>query len=145
MSGDTNLANLVGAGANFRASGIDSKAQEDARRIAFTGPAAMRLLFEERDFPSQAAVKIRYQVHARPAAPVLLTALASDAAAGIDLTPTFALAQGKGWREAEVPLACLATGDIAGLNLASADAFVFDLETIRVVPQATQMDCTGPF
>lgn len=144
-SSDNGLANLLGSAPNFKITAFDANAQEDARRITFTGPAAIRFMWSAQEFPEGAAVAMRYQVANRPTAPVKLAALGDDANEGIDLSSTFALAEGKGWREMEVPLACLADGEISGLTLASGGAFVFDLESIRVVPQAAQMDCTGPF
>lgn len=144
-SSDNGLANLLGSAPGFRITAFDANAQEDARRISFSGAAAMRFLWDGQAFPEGAALAMRYQVAARPAAAVALSAIGDNARPGLDLASSFTLAEGKGWREMEVPLACLANGEIAGVSLASAAAFVFDVQTIRIVPQAADRDCTGPF
>ncbi|WP_341713445.1 glycoside hydrolase family 3 N-terminal domain-containing protein [Erythrobacter sp.] len=145
FTGDTGLVNLVGAGPGFKSTAFDIGAQEDARRLQWSGPATLQLRWDALPFPETAALSMRVQVEHRPSGTVTLKALGANAAGSRDLTSTFSLVEGKGMRELEVPLSCLATGDITGIEIASSDAFVFELDSIKVVPQAAQMDCTGPF
>ena len=144
-SSDNGLANLIGTGPGLKITAFDANAQEDARRVTFGDAAAMRFLFDEQAFPPSAGVEMTVRVSARPTAPVTLTAIGAGANAGIDLAPTLALAEGKDWRTLQVPLSCLADGAVKGISLASAAAFVFDVQTIRIVPQTTDTSCTGPF
>lgn len=145
FSSDNGLPNLLGSAPGFRITAFDANAQEDARRMAFNGPAAVRFLWDRQSFPEGAALAIRYQVATRPAGPVVLTAIGQTSDNGLDLTSTLTLAEGKGWRDMEVPLGCLAAGELSGFSLASDAAFVFDVQSIRIVPQAADRDCTGPF
>ncbi|MEZ5681717.1 MAG: glycoside hydrolase family 3 N-terminal domain-containing protein [Erythrobacter sp.] len=145
FTGDTGLVNLVGSGPGFKASAFDIAAQEDARRLAWSAPASVQLRWDAADLPATAAFKMHFSVAQAPRTSLTLAALGDGSRGPIDLTSTFKLAEGKGMREMEVPLACLTDGKIAGIELASAGAFVFELDSISVVKQATQMDCTGPF
>lgn len=145
MSSDNNLPNLVGSATGFRATAFDSNAQEDARRLEFTAPASVRFLFEAREFPEEAALTMRYRITAAPKQPVTLSALGGTSGTPIDLTPTLRLAAEKGWREMEVPLACLSKGAVSGLQLSATQAFMIELEVLQVKPKATQLDCVGPF
>lgn len=144
-SGDNRLANLTGSTPDLKITAFDVAAQEDARRVSWTRPAMMRISWDARSFPQNAAVELRYQVAVRPAAGLRLSALANEPTHGADLTATLSLAEGKGWRIMKVPLACLAKGPVEGITLASEGAFAFDIETIQIVPQVADMDCTGPF
>jgi beta-glucosidase len=145
FAGDNGLVNLTGSSPNLRATAFDIAAQEDARRLTWTGPDALQIRWDPRHLPEAGAFKMRFRLDHAPTAPLHLKALGPNGTGPIDVTSTFKLAEGKGLREMEVPLACLAKGDISGLELASAGEFVFELDSIRIVPQATQMDCTGPF
>lgn len=145
FTGDTGLVNLVGSGPGFKATAFDIAAQEDARRLSWSGPASVQLRWDPATLPDTAALKMRFSVDRAPKFPLGLAALGEGSKATLDLTSTFKLAEGKGLREMEVPLACLTEGKIAGIELASAGTFVFELDSISVVKQATQMDCTGPF
>ena len=145
FTGDTGLVNLVGSGPDFKASAFDISAQEDARRLEWSAPATVQLRWDAAELPETAALKMRFSVANAPQSPLTLSALGEGSKDALDLTSTFKLAEGKGMREMEVPLACLVEGEIAGIELASAGTFVFELDSISVVKQATQMDCTGPF
>lgn len=145
FTGDTGLVNLIGSGPGFKATAFDIAAQEDARRLTWTAPASLQLRWDTQELPQTAALKMRVSVVKAPVAAITLKALGEKAKAPLDLTPTMKLVERKGMRDIEVPLACISDGAIAGIELASAGAFVFELESIGVVPQAAQMDCTGPF
>ena len=119
--------------------------QEDARCLTWTGHASVQLRWDAQELKETAALKMRFSVAKAPTGPITLSALGEKAKGPIDLVPTMKLAEGKGMRDLEVPLSCIADGAISGIELASGAAFVFELETISVVPQAAQMDCTGPF
>ncbi|WP_369026993.1 glycoside hydrolase family 3 N-terminal domain-containing protein [Qipengyuania sp. RANM35] len=145
FTGDTGLVNLVGSGPGFKATAFDIAAQEDARRLTWTAPASLQLRWDAQELPQTAALTMRVSVAKAPASAITLKALGDKAKGPLDLTPTMKLVEGKGMRDVEIPLACIADGAISGVEIASAGAFVFELETIGVVPQAAQMDCTGPF
>lgn len=145
FTGDTGLVNLVGSGPGFKASAFDIAAQEDARRLTWTAPASVQLRWDAHELPPTAALAMRLSVAKAPASGVSLKALGDKAKGSLDLTPTMKLVEGKGMRDIEIPLACIADGAIAGIELTSTGAFVLELESIGVVPKAAQMDCTGPF
>lgn len=67
---DAPLPDLRGAGGGIAATGVDRRAQEDARRIAFGPGARLTLTGPE----SGAAWRITYLVNQRPAGPVTATA-----------------------------------------------------------------------
>jgi beta-glucosidase len=144
FAGDTGLVNLTGNGPGLRASAFDVAAQEDARRITWSDPAALQLRWPSRAFPAAGALSIRYRVHEAPTAPVRLRSLASGSTV-LDLQQTLARGAGKDWQGLEVPLACLGGPELSGIELASEGAFVFEVESIRIVPQATDTQCSGPF
>jgi beta-glucosidase len=143
FAGDTGLVNLAGSGPAFRASAFDVAAQEDARRLVWTGPASLQFRWPVRTFAPQGALSVRYQLDVAPAAPLRLKAL--GAATAINLRPTLTRGAGKGWQTMEVPLACLGTVDLPGIELASEGAITLDVTTIRIVPQAADTACDGPF
>jgi beta-glucosidase len=128
------LPDLRGAGNGITATGVDRKAQEDARRIAFARGAELTLTGPD----SEAGWRITYQVSARPGAPVTVTA--GDKA--LDITKSMAVAEGKGWREMVLTSACLgATGE--SLTFASKGAFVLQISEItREESAAASTECS---
>jgi len=77
--------------------------------------------------------------------PIRLKVTSVNTSEGVDLAATPKLDEGKIWRSVQGPISCLANGDIDGISIASDAAYSFDLETIRVVPQASDTGCTGAF
>jgi beta-glucosidase len=115
------LPDLRGAGNGITATGIDRKAQEDARRIAFARGARLTLTGPD----SEAGWRIAYQVTARPGAPVTVTA----GGKALDITKSMAVAEGKGWREMVLTSACLGqTGE--SLTFASKGGFTLQISEI---------------
>ena len=89
---------------------------------------------------------MRYRVATPPTGAVGLRALCGDAPCAplADLTSTFALAAGKDWRTIRLPLKCL-DPKLDGLALDAAVPFAFELQSLRIIPQAGDDSCTGPF
>ncbi len=128
------LPDLRGSGNGIVATGVDRKAQEDARRIAF-GPGARVSLTGP---ASGAAFRITYLVAARPAAPVTVTA---GGAKALDITQGLSVAEGKGWREMVLTPACL--GETGGkLTFASEAPFAFQIGEITRDAGAAQAECS---
>ncbi|MEQ5788547.1 glycoside hydrolase family 3 C-terminal domain-containing protein [Erythrobacter sp. NFXS35] len=127
------LPDLRGTGNGITASGIDRKAQEDARRIAFARGAKLTLTGPD----SGAAWRIAYQVSARPTASVTVTAGGKP----FDITQPLSVAEGKGWRAMVLSAACL--GEAGGrLTFASEDAFVIQISEISRDSAAEATECS---
>jgi beta-glucosidase len=128
------LPDLRGSGNGIVATGIDRRAQEDARRIAF-GPGAKLTLTGP---ASGAAFRIAYQVTARPAAPVTVTAGSGKA---LDIAQGLSVAEGKGWREMVLTKACL--GETGGkLTFASEAPFAVQISAITRDEAAAGAECS---
>ncbi len=127
------LPDLRGVGSGITATGIDRKAQEDARRIAFAPGAKLALTGPD----SGAAWRIAYQVTARPTAPVTVSA----GAAAFDITQPMAVADGKGWREMVLTSACLGTAG-GNLKFASQGAFTLQISEITRDDAASGAECS---
>jgi beta-glucosidase len=141
-SGLTNLVGRSRSGA-LTVAAFDIAAQEDGRRVRWSAPADLAFKWNAMSLPATAGVTIRYRLDAIPTGTISLSAEGGERS--IDLTSSFNLGAGKGWRTMQVPLACLGVGELSGITLASAAAFEFELETMAIVPQTTGQDCSGPF
>lgn len=128
------LPDLRGAGNGITATGVDRRAQEDARRIAFAPGARLTLSGPD----SAAGWRITYQITARPSAPVTVTA----GGKALDITQAMAVAEGKGWREMVLTGACLgAAGE--SLTFASKGAFTLQISEIaREDSAAASTECS---
>lgn len=127
------LPDLRGTGNGITATGIDRKAQEDARRIAFAPGARLTLAGPD----SGAAWRIAYQVNARPTAPVTVSAGGKP----FDITQPLSVAEGKGWREMVLGVACL--GEAGGrLTFASEGAFMIRISEITRDSAAEATECS---
>ncbi|MBY0343639.1 MAG: exo 1,3/1,4-beta-D-glucan glucohydrolase [Sphingomonadales bacterium] len=127
------LPDLRGSGNGIVATGVDRRAQEDARRIAF-GPGARLSLTGP---ASAAAFRITYQVTSRPAAPVTVTA----GGKALDITQGLSVAEGKGWREMVLSTKCL--GEAGGkLTFASEAPFAFQIGEITRDEAAAGAECS---
>ena len=127
------LPDLRGTGNGITATGIDRRAQEDARRIAFARGAELTLSGPE----STAAWRITYSVAQRPKAPVTVTA----GGAALDITQRLAVAEGKGWREMVLSPACLGTAG-GRITFASQGAFVLQIAEITRDESAAEAECS---
>jgi beta-glucosidase len=127
------LPDLRGSGNGIVATGVDRRAQEDARRIAF-GPGAR---FSLTGPASGAAFRITYQVTARPAGPVTVTA----GGKALDITQGLTVAEGKGWREMVLSAKCL---DEAGgkLTFASEAPFALQIGEVTRDEAAAGAECS---
>jgi beta-glucosidase len=128
------LPDLRGAGNGITATGVDRKAQEDARRIAFAPGARLTLTGPD----SAAGWRITYQVTARPSAPVTVTA----GGKALDITQAMAVAEGKGWREMVLTSACLGQAG-ESMTFASKGAFALQISEIaREEDAAASTECS---
>ena len=93
------LPNLLGSAGGVTARGYDRNAQEDSRQIALAAGSQLTLAQDE---DSGGAYRITYEVLERPSGPVTLTIGEGI----VDLTPHFAHAFEKGWREMVITEAC---------------------------------------
>ncbi len=97
---------------NLSTAPVDRKAQEDARRFRFSGPAAISLAANW-DAPQWAkaqsgALTIEYSVAQRPSGPVkLVLRCGPDCGGEADITQELAIAEGKGWRTMTIPFKSL--------------------------------------
>ncbi len=98
------LPNLLGSEAGVIVRGYDRDAQEDSREIAMAAGSQLTL---RQDEESSGAYRIAYEVLGRPGAPVTLT---TGDGGTVDLTPHFAHAFEKGFREMVITPAC--AGDL---------------------------------
>lgn len=127
------LPDLRGNGNGITATGVDRKAQEDARRIVFAPGAKLSLTGPD----SSAAWRITYQVTARPGSAVTVTAGGKP----LDITQGLSVAEGKGWREMVLTPACLgATG--GKLTFASQKTFTIDISEIARDDSAASTECS---
>ena len=127
------LPDLRGSGNGIVATGVDRRAQEDARRIAF-GPGSR---FSLTGPASGAAFRITYQVTSRPAGPVTATAGGKP----VDITQGLSVAEGKGWREMVLSAKCL--GENGGkLTFASEAPFAFQIAEVTRDEAAAGAECS---
>lgn len=127
------LPDLRGSGNGIVATGVDRRAQEDARRIAF-GPGAKLSLTGP---ASGAAFRITYLVVSRPAGPVTVTAGGKV----LDITQGLTVAEGKGWREMVLSAKCL--GEAGGkLTFASEAPFAFQIGEVTRDDSAAGAECS---
>ena len=129
------LPDLRGSGNGIVATGVDRRAQEDARRIAF-GPGARLTLSGP---ASSAGWRITYLVAARPAAPVTVTA---GTGKPLDITQGLSVAEGKGWREMVLTPACLGKGEGNALTFTSTAPFAFQIAEITRDDAAVSAECS---
>lgn len=127
------LPDLRGAGNGITATGVDRKAQEDARRIAFAPGAKLTLTGPE----SGAAWRIAYQVSQRPRSGVTVTAGGKP----LDITQALSVAEGKGWREMVLGAACLGEAG-ASLTFAAQGSFTIEISEITRDDGAAQAECS---
>ncbi|WP_245804620.1 glycoside hydrolase family 3 protein [Erythrobacter tepidarius] len=127
------LPDLRGVGNGITATGIDRKAQEDARRIAFAPGAKLTLTGPE----SGAGWRITYQIAERPKAAVTVSA----EGVAFDVTRHLAVAAGKGWREMVLSSNCLGkVGD--ALTFASKGKFTIEISEIARDERAGEAECS---
>lgn len=146
-SGTSPLINLVGStdDGTLVVTAFDRDAQEDARRLTWTAPASLGFGWTGGAAEPSGTLVMRVRVNDRPSGRIALAPVCEGCENSVDLTGSLDLAAGKGWRDVRVPLRCLADRGLTGFSIKSDRAFVFELDLIGIVPQATSEDCTGPF
>lgn len=140
------LRNGVGTnGDRLRAFAVDRNRQEDSRRflwlggnatVALAGTAPLDL---SRETNGAVAVEIDYRVDAIGDGAVKLIGFnegLKPAGNGLDITPQFKAAQGKGWQTMSVPLSCFAKSGLdmtkAQVPLSISTSVTLDLSISRV-------------
>ncbi len=140
-SGGTDLPNLVGRAPGLTATAFDYQAQEDARRLEWTGGASLEFNLPEGYSADRAgSVLLTYSLEEVPLAPVFLSGPEE-----LDVTSTFVLGAGKGWRTARIPLACITTQVSGPFSLTSSEGFALDVSQIAISPDSFTSSCEGPF
>jgi beta-glucosidase len=127
------LPDLRGGGNGITATGLDRKAQEDARKIVFAPGAKLTLTGPD----SAAAWRITYQVTARPGSAVSVMAGGKP----FDITQGLSVAEGKGWREMVLTPACLGTAG-GKLTFASKGSFTLQISEIARDDSAATAECS---
>jgi beta-glucosidase len=129
------LPDLRGRGNGIVATGVDRRAQEDARRIAF-GPGARFTLSGP---ASGAGWRITYLVGSRPAGPVTVSAAGGKV---LDITQGLSVAEGKGWREMVLTSACLGENAGSALTFTSEAPFAFQIAEVTRDAGAVSAECS---
>ena len=138
------------ADGNLRVLPRDRLAQEDARELVWTGPAAWLIATSTSvAAPTvtdghELAIEIDYSVSARPQGTVRLTC-GSACMTPLDVTAVMALAEGKGWRTLRVPLRCLAvnaTPAAIGVRLSSDGPLTMQVSNIRTIAAPASQGCS---
>lgn len=133
LAGGEELPDLRGSAGGIAASGLDRKAQEDARRIDFAPGARLVLTGPE----AQAGWRIAYSLDARPLAPVTVSAGGEP----LDITDHLSVAEGKGWREMVLTAECL--GEVSDrLVFASAGELTLRIASIAREEFAGETRCS---
>jgi beta-glucosidase len=127
------LPDLRGTGSGITATGIDRRAQEDARKIVFAPGAKLSLTGPASD----SAWRITYQVTSRPGSAVTVTAGGKT----LDITQGMSVAEGKGWREMVLSAKCLGTTG-ERLTFASKGAFTLQISAITRDDGAAEAECS---
>lgn len=147
QAGSAPLANFIGSSTAglVRISGIDRNAQEDARRLTWTGAGEVRFDWMGSILPRNAVIVFSIQSGTRPTSRISLAPLGGERGTDLDLSPSFDLASGKGWRNLRIPLACLGATGSNGIILRSNGPFAFELDSLGILPGPVEADCKGPF
>jgi len=110
----------VSAAGNVSLTLDDRDVQDDSRRINWAGAASVRVEGAVGPFEGDQLLQISYQVTSRGDGRAYLAMACGEACEGaLDVTAGIRLAEGKGWREAQIPMRCFAD---AGVDLAGVDA-----------------------
>lgn len=141
------MALVVPTGAVLQSKAIDRKAQEDARRLIWsgTGEAAVKITSAmpidlSRESNGALAIEIDARVETVGTAPVLLAmACGHGCSASLDVAAAMRAIQGQGWKILSVPLACFSK---AGIDMTKVD-MPFQLSTKGVLDVAISRIALG--
>jgi len=129
---------------------IDAGAQENGRRLDWTGQGAVAFEGPPVDLSRQAtgdmAVMLRYRVVTAPTAPVILTVACGDRCAGaVDVTPLLGADPAGGWRTWKIKLSCFRGADMAHVispfTLTTAGRLSLEFNEVRLVPNLGDAVC----
>jgi beta-glucosidase len=118
------LASLTLAGYGVTLSAVDRTAQEDARRVRWSGEGSIALTSAvpmdiARESNGELAVEIDFRVDAVGEKPAMLTmTCGGTCAASVDIGPALRAAKGQGWQSLSAPLSCFAK---AGVDMTKVD------------------------
>ena len=127
---------------NLRVVPRDRNAQEDARELIWSGPAAWLVTgqapttggsSQNADAGRESQIELDVMVTARPAQPVYLSC-GAECQARVDLTAAVTQAEGKGWRTMRVASRCLSPSSdpsVTGLQIRTDGSFTMQITGIR--------------
>jgi beta-glucosidase len=129
---------------------VDAGAQENGRRLDWTGKGAMRIEGPPIDLSRQAtgdmAISIRYRVETAPTGKVALAIACGDGCGGsVDITPL--LSPADNWRALTIKLTCLrdAGADMTRVTspftLAAEGRLALEFTDIRIIPNPGDALC----
>ncbi len=131
-------------GGAVRVSPFDLNAQEDARTVAWTAPADLRVNFGGVAVGPKGSVELVFALVTAPGGAVTITGACKDCKP-VAIDSTLRLASDKGLRTALIPIACLSDRAIEGLTIRAEAATSIRLKSLRIVSQSGPSSCQGPF
>lgn len=134
--------------------GVDRDAQEDARRLTWTGARdaevrveANRPLDLAREANGELSLVIQHRVDARPTGPVTLSIAAAGKRASVPVAGALRAAPVGQWTTLAVPLRCFAGVDARGVDqpfvLSTAGRLTLSLSDVRIARADVPMDRCG--
>ncbi len=140
-SGGAGFPNLAGSAPGLTVLAFDYQAQEDARQLIWSADASLMIeLPDGYSADPEGSLTLTYSLDTAPSGPVLL--VGNDV---FDITSTFVLGAGKGWRTARIPLACFAKQGAGLLALQARAGFELNVSQIAISPDNFTSSCEGPF
>jgi len=141
-------------GQAIRIEAADRFAQEDSRRISWSGEGTLRISGPAADFSRESngdmAVSIDYRVDEAPAGTVSFVAACGEGCgAELDVTAIFAAAPPGEWTHTDLSLRCLAEAGVdmtkltSPFGLRTAGRFSLSISGLRLVPNEGQAVCPG--
>ena len=122
--------------------GYDVYAQEDGRMITWKAPGSVTFSFADAgQVPPDASLEIVYSTDEKPSGKIAFTAGGTS----IDFTSSLVLAQGKGPRNARIPLRCLGKDELESLSIAATGAASMVIAKLQLIRDEAGGSCTGPF
>ncbi|WP_457652873.1 glycoside hydrolase family 3 protein [Rhodocaloribacter sp.] len=133
---------------------VDRAAQEDARRISWTGAGVVRIAGPPADFSRESngdlALSIDYRVDTAPEGTVTFVAACGEGCgAERDVTAIFAGAEPGAWTHTDLSLRCLAEAGVdmtkltAPFGLRASGRFSLSISGVRLVPNEGRAVCPG--
>lgn len=136
-------------------SGVDRRAQEDARRFAWTGAGTVEARIEasrpidlSRESNGELSLTVEYRIDAKPTGPVSLAMISGDTTkAVVPVTGIFSAASVGQWQTVAVPLRCFAgkganmTQITAPFVVETAGALTLSISDVRIDSVGSAIKC----